>query len=488
MSDTDKDTDINIDHYSIDDLLTIFNLDEPTEFQVKDVANTLIAKMKTEGKPNLVTFFTEALEKVLKGLDPLKTTALKSKDINDDYDSINKIWNKTSLDTDNVPAVYFDDGTHIVADTSLKPLQLQVNSAPIIATHIINIDSQFRTNITPYSSSPFSNSFNTNFTFNLSSPINKAISIQLYSYHIPTSWYAFTANTGNTFLIYNGIVINIPDGNYTPQELTNTINIIALKNSASSKLEVNYNTLTNRISFTNNDTLSASVSVVFYIQKNVKTLNYCSNPASLNNLQTIGISNTLGWLLGFRTTADAVTGDVILVIPKGETAIAEASPDTYGPKYFILSVEDYSNSRLTSGSYSITNTKIYSNLTVPEFFATKNIDCKLREGSLTQAQIYTINALKTENEPKNNYIGFNNKSSGATYSAAFATIPLSDIRALRPDPYIKFGGDLTANKRNYSSPTILLRFTVSLHDDKKNLVNLYDNDWSFSLIVEERLN
>jgi hypothetical protein len=44
------------------------------------------------------------------------------------------------------------------------------------------------------------------------------------------------------------------------------------------------------------------------------------------------------------------------------------------------------------------------------------------------------------------------------------------------------------NKRAYIKPTTLDRLTVSLTDDKGNLVDLYDNDWSFSLLVEERLN
>ena len=67
-------------------------------------------------------------------------------------------------------------------------------------------------------------------------------------------------------------------------------------------------------------------------------------------------------------------------------------------------------------------------------------------------------------------------------------IPLQDITNIRPDPYVKFGADLAVHQRNYLSPTYLDRFTARLTDDKGNLVNLYDNDWSFSLIVEERLN
>ena len=81
-----------------------------------------------------------------------------------------------------------------------------------------------------------------------------------------------------------------------------------------------------------------------------------------------------------------------------------------------------------------------------------------------------------------------NTMTGYTSNSSFAVIPLAGITTLRPDPYVKFGSDLAIHKRNYSGPTHLERFTVSLNDDKGNLVNLYDNDWSFSLIVEEKLN
>ena len=67
-------------------------------------------------------------------------------------------------------------------------------------------------------------------------------------------------------------------------------------------------------------------------------------------------------------------------------------------------------------------------------------------------------------------------------------IPLNDVNAIRPNPYVKFGADVTIFKRNYSAPTTIERLTVTLTDDKGHLVNLYDNDWSFALLVEERLN
>lgn len=58
--------DTDIDNYSVNDILTIFNLvDEPTLFQIKDVANNLIARMKSEGKMDMAVFFENAKQKVI---------------------------------------------------------------------------------------------------------------------------------------------------------------------------------------------------------------------------------------------------------------------------------------------------------------------------------------------------------------------------------------------------------------------------------------
>jgi hypothetical protein len=289
--------------------------------------------------------------------------------------------------------------------------------------------------------------------------------------------------SGNTFFIYNGILINIPDGNYSPNALRDIINSIAQEDVASASLLVEYDPIINRFSFTNTDPLIDIVTVTFLIGTNVVNFSNCGTFV-LNNFQTLGVNTTLGWLLGFRESADTVSGNVELFLEPTKKKYAEVAPDTYGPKYFTLSVEDYSNQRLSGGLYNILNTKKYTNLTAQDYYNTKDAVCKLREGSLTQAQIYAINAISTpvtQNSVTNTMTGYTSNSS-------FAVIPLQGITQLRPDPYIKFGSDLAINKRNYSGSTSLERFTVSLNDDKGNLVNLYDNDWSFSIIVEERLN
>jgi len=476
--------DMDIDKYSVGEILSFLNIVDPTVFNVTDAANSLIAKMTAEGKTELVGFFGEARDKVLTYLQNLGKEPVD----NERFESISSPWAGGFNDNGTNPTLYYDNPPHVIAEQ--KAQTARQASEPIIATYIVNIDSQYRTNILPYLDTPTSNAYNTNYTFNLSGPIDKAISMALYSYQIPTSWYAFSSQVGNTFFLYNGVIITIPDGNYTEQTIVDTINTIAQQNIATNGLLVSYNKQMNRISFTNTDPLINTVTVIFFIQSNTATFVNCGNYV-ISNFQTMGVNTTLGWLLGFRTPQNTTTGDVDLFLEPNIPVQADVAPDTYGPKYFNLSIEDYKNQRLSRGLYNITNTKNYAHMSIPDYYSTIDVACKLREGSLTQAQQYAINAVtqsSTTQNASNTASGFNNRLPAPNIGAAFAVIPLVDIRNVRPDPYIKFGQDLTYNKRKYLMPTNLERLTVTLTDDKGYLVNLYDNEWSFSLIIEERLN
>ena len=100
--------------------------------------------------------------------------------------------------------------------------------------------------------------------------------------------------------------------------------------------------------------------------------------------------------------------------------------------------------------------------------------------TLTQAQLYSTNEILA-----NRKVALNNRTIGPTNSDIFALIPLSGITNLRPDPYVVFGPPLQDSTRTYFGPVNIDRMRVRLLDDKGNLVNLNDNDWSFSLSVEQ---
>jgi hypothetical protein len=429
----------------------------------------------------MASFITNAKDKVLAYLKEIEEADIE----NESADYIDTLWDTTTISDglNKNPVNYFNDQSRIVANSKEK--EKTQSNEPIITSYIVSIDSQYRTNILPYSDNPTANSYNTQFTFSLTNPITNATSISLYSYQIPTSWYAFSIQLGNTFFIYNGVILNIPDGNYTVQTIVSKINAMANENIATAGLLAEYDVEKNRISFTNTDTLTGTVSAIFFIQSNVVTFSNCTS-FILSNFRTLSINSTLGWLLGFRTINNE-NGDVVLSLPPNQKVFADVSPDTYGPKYFVLSIEDFKNQRLTKGIYGITNSKSYASISVPDYYKTIHVACKLNEGSLTQSEQYAINAVTESSRSVNNNDTIN-RLTNRTIGSAFAVIPLHDIKNIRPDPYVRFGADLAIYKRKYIVPTNLERFSVSLTDDKGNLVNLYDNDWSFSIIVESKVN
>ena len=143
-------TDTDIDNYTVDNILAIFNISDPTPFNVQDVANTLIAKMTTEGKTDLVTFFTEARDKVLDYLTALAAENLEV--TNESHESLNKVWTDAALKSKpDDPLVnanrYFGGSSRLPAEEIANPLGNAIKGPPIIAKHIINIDSQYRTTI-----------------------------------------------------------------------------------------------------------------------------------------------------------------------------------------------------------------------------------------------------------------------------------------------------------------------------------------------------
>ena len=262
----------DISNYTINDILSIFNIVDPTVFNVTDVANSLIAKMKIDGKPEMMAFFAQARDKVLGYLQNLGKEPLEG----EQTESIEEVWASDNTFQDknpNNPALYFDDGSHITVEQ--RAVRQTLSSEPIFATHLLVIDSQYRSSILPYSTNPQSNAFNTSFSFNLTSQITKATSITLYSYSIPTSWNAFSALSGNTFFIYNGVIIIIPDGNYTPQTIVDAINSVAQQSISTAGLLVKYNRSANRITFTNRDPLLDTVTAMFFIQSNTVNFTNC---------------------------------------------------------------------------------------------------------------------------------------------------------------------------------------------------------------------
>ena len=508
-------SDTDIDNYSVQDLLTILNLTvKSNSYQITDAANSIIARMKTEGNPALATFFMQARDKLLKAGAGSSTPAGAGEDAGEGEDAdeddqqvsdnqprlsnVTSWWQhqyppqknkiQSSKYTDRNHKVQFQttDQTHF----QMNREQLGVNqnfSLPVAqgtlnpnlqntTKRLVVIDSQYRQNILPYiSGDPTAPAYNTDYTLDLSDPLHNVISLKLYSVSIPTTWYALDNSIGNTCFTYNGVPYTIPSGNYRASDLSGVFYDIS--GGGTLALTVSGPDLhTGLLSFTNTD---ASASTLVFNTNGICGPSACGPGAKVNQ--------HLGWNLGFRREPD-LSGNIVIDFSGNAVVKSDVQPSMYGPAYFILVVDDYNNNHLNNGLVNISDTAI--KLSLPAYYNTANTIClnpvanlvgitKSSPRTLTQAQLYTVNEIIANRKIATN------RTTGPTTTDVLALIPLRGITALRPEPYIEFGGNLQTNERTYFGPVDIDRFRVRLLDDKGNVVNLHDNDWSFSLTVEQ---
>ena len=495
--------DMDVENYSIHDLLTLFSLsDDASEFEINNVANKMMDKMTKEGKPTVALFIRTARDKLLKHINENTDTLAQGEQPQQTPEDQSKLlddwWkNEYPKQSDPVQNARITDRKHKVQFFGPEHQQMnreqlgvgQSYNVPVVqgtinpnlqnlTSRIICIDSQYRQNILPYVNNPNTPTYNTDYTLDLSDPLTNATSLKLYSVQIPTTWYAFDHSLGNTCFEYNtgvGIptIIDISDGNYTILQFIDQLNTV----SAAYDLSFAYLPATFQISIQNT---SGSIATLIFYSGSGLCKQTCGPGAKINQ--------NLGWNLGFRIPPDS-NGNIFIVIPPGQTVISDVPADTYGPKYFILVVDDYNNNHLNNGLVNIVDTS--TKLSIPTYYNAKDVSCndtlnqsqsfmvRTAPRTLTQAQLYTVNEIVANRKQTIN------RTSGPTTTDVLAIIPVQWVNTFRPGPYVQFGQALQANVRTYFGPVNIDRLRVRLVDDKGNLVNLHDNDWSFTMVVEE---
>jgi hypothetical protein len=582
--------DTDIDHYTIEDLLAVLNIqdDNPTEAQITDTARQLISNLKPDNKQTLTVFIENAERKLLEELfqneeeegDEVEPdgggdgdddsnqgeeddVAYQNDRANIQYDENTQQGNwwqnqypeqtndevERTKPTDRKQKVEIfdkeakDNNAFVMNRQRLGVLQshpipyVQGTINPTLKTtikRIVSIDSQYRPNVIPYSfNNVNSPTFNTDFTFDLTERLTNVLSITLNSIQIPTTWYIFSEDFGNTCFIYQAgeaepIFVKMPSGNYTLSYLNNFF-----KNfNPVISLQLSYDEVTGKVVFSSN---SPNVRLTFYDTKN---FNSClDNSCGTTQMR---INQNFGWSLGYRTTNPNNlstilndTADTVVLASQTLAAatlpyfkIAESLPNLYGPAYFMLVLDDYNNNRVNNSLVTITN--VSNKVDLPAYYspAIKNanntfatVGCpgdfvpidpslnnlpsvlpylvKSSPRQLTQSQIYTANEILY------NRTTYSNKVVGPSTADVLAILPLSNISTLRANvlfnaagevtltsnqisqPYVVFGSSLNMYQRTYFGPVNIDRMRVRLLDDKSNLVNLNDADWSFSLLIEQ---
>lgn len=485
--------DMNVANYSIAELMVILELeDEFNPNEIIERSDTFIEKFK-QNRPELYIFFKDIKKRLLQNY---KKNVDSSFIIPSDEDPLGD--GKPLDEREEVDV----GGTHeipVKQDTLNPTLKNTI-------TRLINLDSQFR----QYTNGI--NSTSTEYTLDLSDTLKDVLSIRLFSYQIPYSWYAIADGRNCFCVVFDDetiVPIVVPPGNYSNTAFVTALNkafIDASFNFPTADLPVSYNASNGKITMNlvdgsyNDVAITETTKVVFY---DFKGLTNCGINCSTktNNY----LNNTIGWLMGYRDPFE-------LVRSSGNTA--NAILDLNGPKYLILALDDYNQNHVNNGLVSIT--ELSSTLALPDYYnkslpytcadATNNLDellasddtangllvaGKYQSGynpsqvvlpsaprTLTRSQIYTINEILKNKNNNTNYL-----SKAPTTPDILAIVPFK-TSGTTGSLLVEFGSSLQSNMRTYFGPVNIERMSVRLLDDKGNLLDLNGGDWCFTLICE----
>jgi hypothetical protein len=529
---TTIDTDVN--NYTNTELMEIIGAENYDLKEVNEKANKLIKQFKSSN-PELANFFSEiklVLKQYISELDDeepytdkqtnewYKNESLTQSDENQDK-KITKRKNKIDVYGNN--HVPMKQETLGVSNTFNVPVAQDSLNPNLKNTfnRFVNIDSQFR------QSAGLDNP-STDYTLDLSDPLTNALSLRLFCYQIPFTWYVIDAAYGNSFfwITYDAttsIPIVMPDGNYSPSEFVTTLNSVFSKagftfsGTSPVNTPVSYNSNNGKLTlnlfggvFAGGTILNVTYPSFAITESTIITFYdysaYLRNslvPACSNNNY---INQTLGWIMGYRTPFEAVKST-------GNTAIAIL--DLNGTKYLILVIDDFNQNHVNNGLVSIT--EFSNNLKMPSYWspdlpyiciepdgvadninelendntglniASKlEVDYKPRQiilpsapRTLTQPQIYTINEIMKNRNNNTNY-----RTRAPTNPDILAIMPVKTTNLNIGTMISEMSGSLQENIRQYFGPVNIERMKIKLIDDKGNLVNLNGIDWSFTLICE----
>ena len=531
--------DTKVSNYSVSELMAIVELQSLEPDDIVEQTNKYIEKFKTSN-PVLSVFFMEIQSQLLQYstelIDPNNPDAsftegfesMNNDNLEAKYPSGQKQqnnWfenealpqdNETQKDksTERKQKIDVFGNTHMpmnreqlginnnfnvpVAQDSLNP------NLKNTISRFVNLDSQFR----QYTSGAESTS--TDYTLDLSDPLTNVLSMRMYSYQIPYSWYVIDTVYGNTCfwitaiaddgVVYN-VPVTVPPGNYTPDQFKDTLN--AILNGLFPPIPPTTTPITYVVYNENNGKLTlklfggqyiGSVDIPSFTISDSTIITFFDYSAQLQcetNCvnKSFYLNQTLGWIMGFREP-------FVPVISSGNTGTGIV--DLNGTKYLILVIDDYNQNHVNNGLVSITE---YSNvLKMPSYYspdlpytcisATPNngINSEYTKTqlmlpsaprTLTNSQLYTINEI---NKNRNN--NTNHRAKAPTSTDILAMIPIKPTNLSTGSLIIEFSGSLQDNIRTYFGPVNIDRMRVKLLNDKGNVLNMNGADWCVTLICD----
>jgi hypothetical protein len=307
--------DLNIENYSVDEMLDIFHIDvasaDLTQEFLYSKLQAKIAKLRSvdinetseisENKAQLVDFFYQCFIQLNKLVEKKQKNTLI---VQDDHNIIkHKETKKEEIFQVNVKSGL------------INPLTIKTYKK------VLNIDTRFRDN--------YETSRSTDFVINLPTAFKKVLSLQVVNYQLPYTIYSISKKTGSHSFYVDTSLIEINDGGYDENSLVQEIN-----SKLPSDISLIYNSLSAKFIFTSVNVFSLN-------------FDYIENADMYYNIATNIDKNqmTLGWIMGFRNSKIVKNGKQTIIKYVGANSYeAENCYDGgLSNKYYLLSVNDYQN-------------------------------------------------------------------------------------------------------------------------------------------------
>jgi hypothetical protein len=421
--------DLDIDNYTKDDYLDIFELDKnmnPSKHSVKKNYEKLLNNIEEENldiekKNKIKLFLTECKNNLL---EIIKTDQVNYKLIDSDF--IPNLEDSETFETNSHFVIKKKEDANIHHTNKINPFARQTK------TQLININTKFR--------KEYYNTNATDFILDLPEEYKNVTSLTVQSVQIPNSNYTFSSSMGtnefavelfeldNTGTVINNTqikkVIRILDGIYTGSILKDYLNTYVFSDLSLNRIACDFDIISRKFRFFRDyRPLTDGGQPV----DPTGNRTYCFNiDWSLEN-DNRAIQLNMGWILGYRQQYYRWEDDYVdssgVSFNKLEGFSPEAIYDTLGTKYYILSIDDFN--------------KNYANTLTSPF----------------QESV------------------FNDQN-------AIAKIPNNPNLQQLDDIFYQ-------SKRKYFGPVNIKKFRIRLLDELGRVVDLNNTDFSFSIVIEQ---
>jgi hypothetical protein len=420
--------DLDTNNYTKDDYMDIFNLDKsmnPSKETVEKNYNNLLNNIEEENldqdeKQKMKQFLIQCKNNLFTFLKEDKN---KYKLIESDF--------TTELDHSET----FQSNNKFVIKRNKKANEYHTNKINPIAkqtkTQLVNINTKFRKS--------YYNTVATDFVIDLPEEFKNVISLTVQSVQIPNANYTFCSKLGTnefTIELYDidvttgSIVsgskekktIKITDGIYSGNMLADYLNTYVFSDLPLNRIACKYDSITRKFGFFRDYRILTDGGQPTGTDTHAFNIDW-----RLSDDQSRPIQLNMGWILGYRQQyyewGTDYTDSSGVSYNKQEGFNPEATYDTLGSKYYILSIDDFN--------------KNYAN---------------------TLASPFQESMFNDQN--------------------AIAKIPNNPNLQQLDDIFYQ-------SRRAYFGPVNIKKMRIKLLDELGRIVNLNNNDYSFSLVIEQ---